>query len=199
MLGFDQHLHEVRHGFERLQEANVAEKIDAALELIVPALSQQRPLLVCGNGGSAADALHISGELVGRFLLERRALNVLCLSANVSAMTAWANDYDYESIFARQVEAHGTEGAILLCISTSGNSKNILKALETARDLHLATIGLTGQGGGGMATLCDVLIDVPSRSTPRVQEMHLVVYHYLCERIEWALANVLPSVSLERY
>ena len=187
MVEFKQHLVEIKKVFESLQQSKVSEKIEAALGLIVPSLERRQPMLVCGNGGSAADALHISGELVGRFLVERKALNVICLSANVSVMTAWANDYEYESIFSRQVEAHGICGGVLFCLSTSGNSKNVLRALETAKQMGLSTIGLTGKGGGAMAQFCDVLIDAPSNSTPRVQEMNLVVYHYLCERIEEAL------------
>lgn len=189
MIGFGQHLAGILSGFECLQDARIEENIEAALALIVPALRQHRPLLVCGNGGSAADALHISGELVGRFLVERKALNVICLSANASVITAWANDFSYDSVFARQVEAHGVEGGVLLCISTSGKSKNVIQALEVAKQMGLSTIGLTGKGGGAMACLCDVLLDVPSQATPRVQEMHLVVYHYLCERIECALSS----------
>ncbi len=191
MTAFDQHLAGILKEFERLQQSHRAERIEAAIDLIVPPLRQNRPLLVCGNGGSAADASHIAGELVGRFLVERRALNVICLAANASVLTAWANDYDYDSIFARQVEAHGAEGGVLMCISTSGNSKNIIGALDKAKQMGISTIGLTGNEGGRMAPLCDVLIDVPSNSTPRVQEMHVVIYHYLCERIETALAGAL--------
>ncbi len=190
MAGFNEHLTTVRFAFERLQQSNVTQKMDAALNLIIPALSANRPLFVCGNGGSASDALHISGELVGRFLSERKALNVICLSANVSVMTAWANDYDYDSIFERQVEAHGSAGGVLLCLSTSGNSRNVTRALKAAKQMGLPTVGLTGTGGGAMAPLCEVLIDVPSNSTPRVQEMHLIIYHYLCERIEAAFSAV---------
>ena len=192
MNEFARRLIDVTSCFDLLQQSDIAAKIDAAVALIVPSLSANKPLLVCGNGGSAADAQHISGELVGRFLVERRALNVICLSANTSIITAWANDYDYESIFARQVEAHGNNGGVLLCISTSGNSKNIIKALSVAKHLGMATIGLTGAGGGRIASLCDVLIDVPSRETPRVQEMHLVIYHFLCEQIELALVKAAP-------
>ena len=195
MRGFEEHLAGVKLAFERLQHSPIAERIEAALELIVPALEAGRPLLVCGNGGSASDALHISGELVGRFLSERKALNVICLSANVSVLTAWANDYDYESVFERQVEAHGANGGVLLALSTSGNSRNVVKALTAARNLGVGTIGLTGKGGGAMARLCDVLMDVPSTSTPTIQEMHIVVYHYLCQRIEAAFAVAAPRTA----
>ena len=189
MNAFNQRIEEITNDLESLQKSNVENQIEAALNLIAPSLGRRLPMLVCSNGGSAADALHISGELVGRFLVERKALNVICLSANVAVMTAWANDYAYETIFSRQVQVHGVNGGVLFCLSTSGNSKNVLKALETAKQMGLSTIGLTGKGGGEIAQFCDVLIDVPSNSTPRVQEMHLIVYHYLCERIESALAS----------
>jgi D-sedoheptulose 7-phosphate isomerase len=191
MIEFKQRLVEIKKGFDNLQQSNVSEQIESALGLIVPSLERRQPMLVCGNGGSAADALHITGELVGRFLVDRKALNVICLSSNVSVITAWANDYEYESIFARQVEAHGLSGGVLFCLSTSGNSKNVLRALKVAKQMGLSTIGMTGKGGGLMAQFCDVLVDVPSNSTPRVQEMHLVLYHYICERIEAALTSKL--------
>ena len=189
MIEFSHRLTDVVSCFDQLQKSDIASKIEAAGALIIHSLAANKPLLICGNGGSAADAQHISGELVGRFLLERRALNVICLSANTAIITAWANDYDYESIFARQVEAHGNNGGVLLCLSTSGNSKNVIAALGVAKHLGMATIGMTGEGGGHMAQLCDVLIDVPSKVTPRVQEMHLVIYHFLCEQIELELVK----------
>lgn len=189
MHEFSRRLHEVVSDFKVLEQSIIASKIDAALDLIIENLLENKPLLLCGNGGSAADALHISGELVGRFLVERRALNVICLSANTSIITAWANDYIFEDIFSRQVEAHGNNGGVLLGISTSGNSNNIIKALDTAKRLKMATIGLSGEKGGRMAEYCDVLMDVPSRMTPRIQEMHSVIYHFLCEQIEIRLCN----------
>ncbi|WP_029008324.1 D-sedoheptulose-7-phosphate isomerase [Azospirillum halopraeferens] len=167
--------------------------LDAAMErtvdAIAAALRQGRPLLVCGNGGSASDAMHIAGELVGRFRRERRGLNAIALSANPAVLTAWANDYDYDTVFSRQVEAHGCAGGVLLGISTSGNSRNVVAALHTARAMGMTTIGLTGQGGGAMAELCDVLLDVPSRETPHIQEVHICLYHLLCDRVEAALAG----------
>lgn len=162
--------------------------VEAAADAVVTALAAGRPLLVCGNGGSAADALHITGELVGRFLLERRALKAICLADNVAVLTAWANDYDYASVFARQVEAYGEPGGVLLGLSTSGNSPNVVAAFDKARALGMATIALTGEGGGKLAALSDHLLAVPSRSTPLIQQVHLCLYHYLCERIEKRLA-----------
>lgn len=163
-------------------------RVDDAIRLIAESLRADRPLLVCGNGGSASDAQHITGELVGRFLKERRALNAICLSANVSVLTAWANDYDYDDVFARQVEAHGTNGGVLFVISTSGNSENIIRAAQAAKRLALPVIALTGRGGGKLAPHCDVLLDVPSDKTPLIQQVHICLYHFICEQVEALLA-----------
>lgn len=163
--------------------------LTGALGTITAALRSGKPLLVCGNGGSAADAMHITGELVGRFLLERRALNVICLASNPSVLTAWANDYSCETVFSRQVEAYGSPGAVLLGISTSGNSQNVITAFEQARALDMKTIALTGEGGGRLSALSDYLFAVPSRSTPLIQQVHLCLYHYLCQSIEAELAG----------
>jgi D-sedoheptulose 7-phosphate isomerase len=160
------------------------EALEKATDLCVDALKAGKPLLVCGNGGSASDAMHIAGELVARFLKERKGLNCICLSSNPAMITAWANDYDYDSVFARQVEAYGQGGGVLLAISTSGNSKNVLQAAQKAKAMGLAVIGLTGGGGGKLAPLCDVLLDAPSTFTPMIQQVHLCLYHYLCEQIE---------------
>ena len=162
--------------------------MDRAVELCVSALKAQKPILVCGNGGSASDAMHIAGELVGRFLKERKGINCICLSENPAFLTAWANDYEYESVFARQVEAYGSAGAVLIALSTSGNSKNVVQACEKAKELGVKVIGMTGQGGGKMAPLCDVLLDAPSKQTPLIQQVHICLYHYLCEQIEARMA-----------
>lgn len=166
-------------GEPRLQAA-----LEAAIETCVGAIKANKPILVCGNGGSASDAMHISAELVARFLINRRALNCICLSANTAMITAWSNDIGYETVFSRQVEAHGCEGAILLAISTSGNSPNIVKACEQAKAMGMKVISMTGQGGGKMAVLSDILLDAPTKFTPMVQQVHLCQYHYLCEKIE---------------
>jgi D-sedoheptulose 7-phosphate isomerase len=156
----------------------------AAVDGIVRALSAGKPLLVCGNGGSACDAMHITGELVGRFLHERRAWKVICLSSNPAVLTACSNDYGYDTVFSRQVEAYGEAGAALLGISTSGNSANVIAALEQARKMGMTTIALTGEGGGRMASLADHLLAAPSRHTPLIQQVHLCIYHYLCQEVE---------------
>src|SRR5262249_50724927 len=131
-----------------------------AIETINGALRSGKPLLVCGNGGSATDAMHITGELVGRFLLERRALNAICLSSNLSVLTACANDNGFETVFSRQVEAYGSPGGVVLGISTSGNSQNVVAAFEQAHALDMKTVALTGEGGGRLGLLSDYLFAV---------------------------------------
>jgi D-sedoheptulose 7-phosphate isomerase len=162
--------------------------MEAVIDCIVAALSADRPLLVCGNGGSAADAMHITGELVARFLRDRRAFRVICLSESPVVLTAWSNDVAFETVFARQVEAYGGEGAVLLGLSTSGTSRNVVAAFEQARRMRMQTVALTGEGGGALAPLSDFLLPVPSRQTPLIQQAHLCLYHYICEHVERRLA-----------
>jgi D-sedoheptulose 7-phosphate isomerase len=173
-------------------------RVDEAIGVIADALRADLPFLVCGNGGSAADAMHITGELVGRFLEERRALNCICLSSNPSVLTAWSNDYSFDTVFARQVEAYARRGGVLMGISTSGNSRNIVAAFEAAREHGMTTIGFTGEGGGRMASLADILIDVPSRSTPLIQQVHICLYHYLCEHVEARIVAQSPPTADRR-
>lgn len=163
-------------------------RAEQAIDAIVESLSAGKPMLVCGNGGSASDAMHIAGELVGRFLKERKALNCVCLSSNPAVLTAWSNDYSYDSVFSRQVEAYGAAGGILLGISTSGNSRNVIEAFRVAKGMGMITIGLTGQGGGIMSELTDILVDAPSHSTPMIQQVHICLYHHICEQVEARLA-----------
>jgi D-sedoheptulose 7-phosphate isomerase len=163
----------------------------SALDAMTGALGSGKPLLVCGNGGSASDALHITGELVGRFLLERRALKAICLSSNPAVLTARANDYGYDTVFSRQVEAYGEPGAVILGLSTSGNSPSVVEAFRQARSMGMTTIALTGEGGGKLASWTDYLFAVPSKSTPLIQQAHICLYHYLCESIERALAGTV--------
>lgn len=164
------------------------EKMERAIKLCVDAFKSGKAVLVCGNGGSASDAMHIAGELVGRYLKERKALNCICLADNPATLTAWANDYDYSTVFSRQVEAYGSKGGVLIAISTSGNSANVVKAAEEAKKIGLSVIGLTGQGGGKLGPLCDALLDAPSKTTPLIQQVHICLYHYLCEQIEARMA-----------
>jgi D-sedoheptulose 7-phosphate isomerase len=163
-------------------------KAEEAIDAIVGALSADKPMLVCGNGGSASDAMHIAGELVGRFLKQRKALNCVCLSSNPSVLTAWSNDYSYDTVFSRQTEAYGAAGGVILGISTSGNSRNVIEAFRVAKEIGMTTIALTGEGGGKMAELADILVDVPSRSTPMIQQVHICLYHHICEHVEARLA-----------
>lgn len=171
----------------RTAETLDSDRMEAAIAAMVAAVKENRAILVCGNGGSASDAMHITGELVGRFLKERRALKCVCLSSNPAVLTAWSNDYSYDTVFSRQVEAYGEPGGVILGISTSGNSGNVVRAFEKAREIGMTTIAMTGEGGGKLAALSDVLLEAPSRSTPLIQQVHICLYHYLCERVEAAV------------
>lgn len=159
-----------------------------AITCMAAALAAGLPVLVCGNGGSASDAMHIAGELVGRFKIERAAYNVMALSANPAVLTAWSNDYSFDTVFSRQVEAYGKAGGVVWGISTSGNSANVLQAFTQAKTMGMHTIGLTGAGGGKMAGLSDILLDVPSHDTPRIQELHICGYHFICAELEKKLS-----------
>jgi D-sedoheptulose 7-phosphate isomerase len=159
-------------------------RLDASVSLLVSTLSRDKPVLVCGNGGSAADSQHIAGELVGKFLKERRALNVRSLTVDTSVITAWANDVSYDTVFARQVEAYGESDAVLWAISTSGNSKNVILAAKKAKELGMHVIAMSGEGGGALSEVADILLSTPSNLTPRIQEVHMMVYHYLCQQVE---------------
>ena len=167
---------------EALCEATVR-----AAELCVAALRAGGKVMLCGNGGSAADAQHWAGELVSRFHYDRPGLAALALTTDTSILTAIGNDYGYRHVFARQVEAIGVKGDVLFALSTSGNSTNVVAALEAARAKGSSTVGFTGQGGGKMAILCDVCVIIPSSSTPRVQEGHEVLGHAICGMIESAI------------
>ena len=161
-----------------------APAVVAAGEQIRDALLASRKLLVCGNGGSAADAQHLCAEVVCRFEKQRRAFPAIALSANVSSLTAWSNDYDFDTVFARQVEAFGDKGDVLVAISTSGNSANVVEAVKTAAERGLHTIGLLGKDGGRLKSMVDRPIVVPSERTAHVQECHITVYHYWCEMLD---------------
>ena len=161
-----------------------AENIEKAVKAIVSSLRNCGKVLVFGNGGSAADSQHIAAELVGRFKKERKALAAIALTTNTSILTAIGNDYGYDVTFSRQIEALGKEGDVAIGLSTSGNSKNVLAALRCAKSMGLKTIGLTGATGGAMKDVCDILIAVPSKNTPRVQESHILIAHIVCELVE---------------
>ena len=153
-------------------------------------LEQGGRILTFGNGGSAADAQHLAGELVGRFLRDRKGLSAMSLTTDASVTTAIANDFGYERVFARQVEAHGRQGDVAVGISTSGNSPSVVEAFRAARSLGVVTVGLTGRGGGALRELSDHLIDVDHPETPRIQEVHAMVVHFLCQMVEESTAGM---------
>lgn len=161
----------------------------AAANALISAYCAGHKALFFGNGGSAADAQHLAAEFVGRYLRERTPLPAVALSENTSAMTAISNDYGYDQVFSRQLQALGVPGDVAIGISTSGNSPNVVEALIAARNIGLYTIGLTGSSGGRMRDLVDSLIAVPSRETPRIQECHILVGHALCDAVEQAMAT----------
>lgn len=171
---------------QAFQEEGLTQVVRAA-ELITRSLAAGGKLLVFGNGGSAADAQHLAAELVNRYQLERPALPAVALTTDTSILTSIANDYHYDQVFVRQLKALGRAGDVALGISTSGRSANVLEALAAARERGLSTVGLTGREGGEMASHCDILITVPSRETPRIQEVHAVVIHLLCELVDRGL------------
>ena len=158
--------------------------IKKACETAVATLKAGGKILLCGNGGSAADAQHSAAELTGRYKTERGALAGIALTTDTSALTAIGNDYGYEFVFSRQLEALGREGDLLIAISTSGNSGNVVKALELARKIGIKTIGLSGRTGGAMNELCELNLVVPSNDTPRIQEMHIMIGHIICQAID---------------
>jgi len=175
---------EVAGGLPKLT-ANVS----SAVDLICASLTDGGQLFIAGNGGSAADAQHIAAELTGRFQRERQPLRAMALHGNTSALTAIGNDYGYEHVFARELSAHARPSDVLLAISTSGNSPNILRAIEAAREHQVRVIGLTGENGGKMHSACDLCLCVPSKSTARIQEMHITIGHAICELVEERLAK----------
>ncbi len=178
LLEHEKLIHKVM-GSKRLKKAMVE-----ATGLMVMTLLSGGKILLCGNGGSAADAQHWAAELVGRFQKERKGMAALALTTDTSILTAIGNDYGYEEIFSRQVEGLGCEGDLLIGISTSGNSGNVLRAIATAREKKMRVLGFTARGGGKMAALCDVLLDVPTENTARAQEVHELLGHTLCELVE---------------
>ena len=180
---WNEHL-EVAQALPRLSSG-----VSQAIEMISSSLAEGGQLLIAGNGGSAADAQHIAAELTGRFFRDRKPLRALALHGNTSALTAIGNDYGYEYVFAREFSAHAGQGDILLAISTSGNSLNILRTIEVARKIDVKVIGLTGESGGKMRNICDLCLCVPSTSTPRIQEMHITIGHAICELLEERLAE----------
>lgn len=165
-------------------DAAMRELVQRTVTLSVEALKRGNKLLFAGNGGSAADAQHWAGELVSRFNFDRPGLAAIALTTDTSILTAIGNDYGYDYVFARQIEALGRSGDLLLAISTSGNSKNIVRAIQAARTAGIGVIGFTGRGGGAMAELCDICLRMPSDETPKIQEGHEFLGHLICGLIE---------------
>lgn len=168
-------------------DASYREMLTGVALLFVESLKAGNKLLFAGNGGSAADAQHIAGEFVSKFLFDRPGLPAISLATDTSILTAIGNDYGYEKVFSRQIEALGRPGDVFVAISTSGNSPNIIAGIEAAKSKKLAVVGLTGGTGGRMAGMCDHVLLAPSLSTPRIQECHLVTYHLLCGLVEEAI------------
>jgi D-sedoheptulose 7-phosphate isomerase len=167
-----------------LSDQAFIQKVENAAQAMVRTFRNDGKILLCGNGGSAADAQHIAAELSGRFYTDRPPLFAEALHVNSSYVTAVANDYGYDQVFSRMVQAAGKPGDILIAFSTSGNSPNILKAIDAAKKQGMLVIGFTGATGGKMADLCDILLNVPSTDTPRIQESHILIGHILCQWVE---------------
>jgi D-sedoheptulose 7-phosphate isomerase len=167
-----------------LNDNIVIETIEKIVNAMVHCYDGDGKVLFCGNGGSAADAQHISAELSGRFYTDREPLFAEALHVNTSYMTAVANDYSYDEVFARMVKAMGRKGDILVGLSTSGNSKNVIKAFEVAKQRGMIVVAMTGETGGNMKSYADFLLNVPSKDTPRIQESHILMGHIICEMVE---------------
>lgn len=159
-------------------------KIEKVVDKFITTLKSGQRILICGNGGSAADALHLAAEFSGRFYLDRKALAVEALNVNEAALTAISNDFGFDQLFARVLEAKGNSGDVVWLLSTSGNSPNIINAAKKANDLEIVSVGFTGRNKGDLDKLCDLMIKIPSTDTPRIQECHLLLGHIICELVE---------------
>ena len=167
-----------------LTDDGILSTINKCVDIITEAFKKGNKVLFCGNGGSAADAQHLAAEFSGRFYIDRDALPAEALHCNTSYMTAVANDYSYDVIYSRLIKGIGNKGDILVGLSTSGNSINIVKAFETAKEKGMVTIGFTGESGGKMKVLSDYLVNIPSTDTPRIQESHMLLGHIICQLVE---------------
>lgn len=169
---------------QAVMNSGLLEQIDVIAEEIKAALARGNKVLFCGNGGSAADSQHLAAEFVGRFQKERQGLPAIALTVDTSILTAVGNDYGYDKVFIRQVDALGRQGDVIVGISTSGNSPNVVQAIELAKSRGMYCVGMTAAGGGKMANLCDQCLVVPAKVTARAQEMHILMGHILCELVE---------------
>ncbi len=174
---------------KRMMAQNLSDVIANAAKIVIDAYKGSGKVLLIGNGGSAADAQHIAGELVGRFKLERIGLPAIALSTNTSILTALSNDYEYDTVFSRQLKALANDNDVVIAITTSGTSPNILKAVEVARSKSVKVIGLAGRNGGKLKDMADLTIIVPSNNTPRIQEAHITIGHIICDLVERELFN----------
>jgi len=181
---FEEHLKTSQATFE-----SIGHSVEVAAKLCLDCLKNGNKILLFGNGGSAADAQHIAAELVGRYKTERKGLAAIALTTDTSALTAISNDYGYDCVFDRQVEALANSGDVAIGISTGGTSTNVASALKLAKDLDCKTIGFSGRGGGEMNELCDINIVVPAQDTARIQEMHIVIGHTICHLIDLAFSE----------
>ena len=181
---FEEHLKTSQATFE-----SIGHSVEVAAKLCLDCLKNGNKILLFGNGGSAADAQHIAAELVGRYKTERKGLAAIALTTDTSALTAISNDYGYDCVFDRQVEALANKGDVAIGISTGGSSANVASALKLAKDLDCKTIGFSGRGGGEMNELCDINIVVPAQATARIQEMHIVIGHTICHLIDLAFSE----------
>jgi len=182
---FEEHLKTSQATFE-----SIGHSVEVAAKLCIDCLKNGNKILLFGNGGSAADAQHFAAELVGRYKTERKGLAAIALTTDTSALTAIGNDYGYDRVFDRQVEALANTGDVAIGISTGGSSANVASALKLAKDLDCKTIGFSGRGGGEMNELCDINIVVPAQDTARIQEMHIVIGHTICHLIDLAFSEV---------
>ncbi len=173
------HLETINKVIETMQD-----KLEIASKLTVETIKNGNKILLCGNGGSAADAQHIAAELVGRYKSDRRGLPAIALTTDSSALTSIGNDYGYDRVFDRQIEALANKGDLIIGISTSGNSHNVVNALKLGRELDCKTLGFSGRDGGIMNNLCDINLVVPSNDTPRIQEIHILLGHIICQIID---------------
>lgn len=167
-----------------LNDLGLLKTIEEVTSLIIQAFKNGNKVLFCGNGGSAADAQHLAAEFSGRFYKDRKPLPSEALHCNTSYLTAVANDYGYDHVYSRVVQGSGREGDVLVGLSTSGNSVNITKALQAAKEIGMITVGFTGEGGGKMKEYTDYLLDIPSKDTPRIQEAHIMIGHIICQLVE---------------
>jgi len=167
-----------------LKNEKLIDTIGKVVSVIVDSFKNGRRVYFCGNGGSAADAQHLAAEFSGRFYTDRKALPAEALHCNTSYLTAVANDYSYDVVYSRIIDGIGQEGDVLIGLSTSGNSKNIIRAFEKAREKKIITVGFTGESGGGMRSCSDYLINIPSTDTPRIQESHIMAGHIICQLVE---------------